>query len=260
MKMKHKGYLKYPALTALVTALLLLVLFLPAGRGEHTVRASLDQKTPAQDELNIKTGTLVSNVFAFGESLSGLTVEQAVEKINKVSTSVVTKRLHAVSADGDKEWTSTFRDLGIHLEETNATDTLRSCILSGTVLDRYKMAKDVQAKPVRITAGLVFDPDHIRSVITEALTPWNQDPVEATITVQHGYLDVHGGQSGHTYDFSEGLDGFIQVLKKGELSDDVYELKTEYTTVEPNITAERARRYQIIGTYTTAYNRPVWFS
>ena len=256
--MKHKrSFFRWPVLTALSAALVLLVLFIPAGTGKHTVRASLTSGTPAAEELNIKPGTLVSNVFAFGESLSGLTVEEAVAKINSASTAVQTKRLHAISADGDKEWTATFQDLGIHLEETNATDTLRSCILSGTVLERYKMAKDRQRDPIHISPGLVFDPDHIRALITDALSSWNQEPEEATVTVSYGKVNVIGGQNGHTYDFSEGLDDFIDVLKSGDLSEDMYELATEYTTVYPNMTVERAQGYTIIGTFTTSYNKPV---
>ena len=257
MKQKRSNTFRFPLLTALATALILLVLCIQAGTGNHTVRASLDTGNPAQDELNIKTGTLVSNVYAFGESLSGLTVEEAVAKINRATSTVLTKRLHAISADADKEWTATFQALGIHLEETNATETLRSCILSGTVLERYKMAKDRQGDPVIISPGLVFDPDQISSVITEALSSWNQDPVEAIITVRHGGLEITPGQNGHTYDFSEGLESFINVLKSGDLGDDVYELATQYTTVEPQMSNERARSYTVIGTFTTSYNKPI---
>ena len=118
MHQKGKSFFRFPALTALAAALVLLVLFIPAGTGRHTVMASLNTQKTSPDELNIKTGTLVSNVYAFGESLSGLTVEEALAKINRATSSVLTKRLHAVSADGDKEWSSTFQDLGIHMEET----------------------------------------------------------------------------------------------------------------------------------------------
>ena len=257
MKQKRGTNFRFPLLAALATAVVLLVLGIQAGTGRHTVLASLNTGNTSPDELNIKAGTLVSNVYAFGESLSGLTVEEAVAKINRATSTVLTKRLHAVSADADKEWTATFQDLGIHLEETNATETLRSCILSGTVLERYKMAKDRESEPVIISPGLVFDPDHIRSVITEALSSWNQDPVEAVITVRHGGLEITPGQNGHTYDFTEGLDSFISTLKSGDLGEDLYELATQYTTVEPQMSNERARSYTVIGTFTTAYNRPV---
>ena len=115
MKQKRNSFFKFPMLTALATAVVILALSLTAGVGNHTVMATLDTGNPVQDELNIKTGTLVSNVFAFGESLSGLTVEEAVAKINRATSTVLTKRLHAISADADKEWTATFQDLGIHL-------------------------------------------------------------------------------------------------------------------------------------------------
>ena len=257
MKQKRNSFFKFPMLTALATAVVILALSLTAGVGNHTVMATLDTGNPVQDELNIKTGTLVSNVFAFGESLSGLTVEEAVAKINRATSTVLTKRLHAISADADKEWTATFQDLGIHLEETNATETLRSCILSGTVLERYKMAKDREKDPIVISPGLVFDPDSIRAAITDALSSWNQEPVETIVTVRQGGLNIVPGQNGHTYDFTEGLDSFINTLKSGSLSDDVYELATQYTTVEPQMTVERARSYVIIGSFTTSYNKPI---
>ncbi|MBR6977822.1 MAG: peptidoglycan binding domain-containing protein, partial [Lachnospiraceae bacterium] len=218
MKQKRNSFFKFPMLTALATAVVILALSLTAGVGNHTVMATLDTGNPVQDELNIKTGTLVSNVFAFGESLSGLTVEEAVAKINRATSTVLTKRLHAISADADKEWTATFQDLGIHLEETNATETLRSCILSGTVLERYKMAKDREKDPIVISPGLVFDPDSIRAAITDALSSWNQEPVETIVTVRQGGLNIVPGQNGHTYDFTEGLDSFINTLKSGSLS------------------------------------------
>ena len=257
MKQKHNSFFKFPVLTALATAVVVLALSLTAGVGNHTVMATLDTGNPVADELNIKTGTLVSNVFAFGESLSGLTVEEAVAKINRATSTVLTKRLHAISADADKEWTATFQDLGIHLEETNATEALRSCILSGTVLERYKMAKDREKDPIVISPGLVFDPDSIRTAITDALSSWNQEPVETIVTVRQGGLNIVPGQNGHTYDFTEGLDSFINTLKRGSLSDDVYELATQYTTVEPQMTVERARSYVIIGSFTTSYNKPI---
>ena len=178
-------------------------------------------------------------------------------KINRATSTVLTKRLHAISADADKEWTATFQDLGIHLEETNPTEALRSCILSGTVLERYKMAKDREKDPIVISPGLVFDPDSIRTAITDALSSWNQEPVETIVTVRQGGLNIVPGQNGHTYDFTEGLDSFINTLKSGSLSDDVYELATQYTTVEPQMTVERARSYVIIGSFTTSYNKPI---
>lgn len=228
----------------------------PESTTETEATAKAEVKTDKKDALNIKYNTVCSNVFSFGTSLSGLTKADALDAMEETKSEALGAKLRAVSADGDKTWEATLKELGVTIQDFDGASVIEENILKGSPLTRYKKAKALEKEPLHLTAGLNVEPDVIRTKIEDALTEWNQDVKEASATVRNGSLEVIPGQNGHRYDFTKGANAFIEALQNGKVTADGFDLESEYTTVEPTLSTDKVKTFTVIGSFTTGYAAP----
>lgn len=252
--------LKFVLVSALAAAVLLLSSTVFAtdlfGSNPEVKKDTQTNVEIKKDKLNVKPGTMVSNFFSFGTSLSGLDKEETVKVIGETRENILSQKLHATSADEDKEWEATLKELGVTLQSEDISEALSDALLEGSLLTRYKKAKAYEKNPVNLISGMVIDEESILAQIKEALNDWNQEVQESYAHFNGSALEITEGQYGHEYDFTPGVEKFIEALKKGTLEDESFELECEYTTTEPTLTPEMVRGFTVIGSCTTSYAPP----
>ncbi|MBR4769293.1 MAG: VanW family protein, partial [Lachnospiraceae bacterium] len=211
----------------------------------------------ADEPLNVKPGTIASNVSVQDVSLSKKTYDEAVRTINRHYEALMETKLYARGAEEDQEWTETFAELGLYYDNNEAVKDLKQYVLEGSLLKRYKFAKDLERDPVVLESEPVFDESYIKETVLAAVEEWNCEPEESTATYRGGELVINPGVTGHIYDFEDALTGLFKALKESTFSKKGYELVGSYTTKEPILTAEKVEDFTVIGTYTTGYSAPM---
>lgn len=221
-----------------------------------SAKASEDKK--AKEELNVKAGTVASNVYYEDESLSGLTVEDAIALI-ETPVENLKKTVFKLSNPKEPEhiYEATASQVGISWNLNNIQETLLNAELSGNLMDRYKKAKDIEREPVKISANLSVDKDTAAEFFEPLKEAWHKDPVNAKVSMKSGELKVTPSVNGLTYDFTEGIEKLEKDVLEGNIDDSgEYTIEATATYTEPGLTTERAETFTIIGEYTTVYPDP----
>ena len=243
--MKKSNWLVFALLLVLVSALSLTVF------ADGTLTTGT-----ATEPLNVKKGTVTSNVSAFGHSFSGMQPEEALEFVSEKYNALLSAELRAKSADEDAEWSSTLAELGVTFDEDSVRKGIQESVLTGNLLKRYKLAKDRENEPYSFGLGAKYNEEYILETVGTVVQEWNRDPVESTVKVVNGELNVVVGQNGHEYKYEDGVKEFIDALKDETITDEGLDLSLEYTTVEALLSPERVAGFSILGSCTTAYDRP----
>ncbi len=245
--MKNRSWMLIPLL-----AFAVILLALPAfGRD---LSASVAAVAPTGNKsLNVEKNTIAPGVSVMGKDMSGLTYANAVESSLSIFDRLMASKLYASTAEGDETWRQTLAELGVYYDTDDTINGLSKCVLEGSLLSRYKKAKDHQREPVNFESKAIYNESYIRETVLAAVEGWNREPSESTATCITGELVITPGLDGHQYDFTEALDRFFEALKEGTVSSKGYELIGTYTTVKPSLSAETVENFTLLGTCTTNY-------
>ncbi len=235
--------------------ILLTALLLFAGLTFGTGRVSAD---PGTDPLNIAKDTVVSNVYYDGHSLSGMTLEEAVafcEKKTKLIDNCVFMVQSAYKADylygGNRN------SLGITWDTSGIRPALEAAVLKGSLLDRYKFAKDYQASPVTVEDHVSVNMDTVRAYFNPVADAWYLPPVDATVSYMTGAKTVTPSQDGLSFNFENGLNQLYNDVMTGNLPENgEYYFSAGETLTLPRLSTEQASGFTIIGSAVTQYHSP----
>lgn len=217
------------------------------------------QSRQASDPLNLEEGTIVSNVFFDGQSLSGMTPEKAAELCRKPMNNVKKKEYIIQSKTYEEHrYGGTAKDVGISWDDSKLDSELTSLVTEGTLIERYKFAKDVQYSPVTVTVPITIDESKAMSYFAHLQEAWKMEPVNASVTAPGGGdVIVTPGQNGLSYDFREGIAQLVVDVLNGDIdTSDTYYIDAGESVTEPELTTERAATFTIIGRYSTQYLSP----
>ena len=232
---------------------------IPEQRWSEDLELSNPLELPKEPEaLNIVPDTIASNVYFKGESLSGMKLEEALKKVTAVSDAIMDSHFIVQSKrDDTHNFGADAETLGISTNSDLAEELLASSVIKGTLLERYKMAKDIQLEPRVVDLGLSYDKDAILEYYNTELESWNSEPANADVSVSFGEIKVTEGHIGYKVDFTEGVDHLAEELDAYHFDEPVhYYIDMEETTLEPEFTTEHAKEFTIIGSCTTHYVAP----
>lgn len=212
----------------------------------------------ATDELNLTEGTVVSNVFFEGESLSGLTPEKAAEICRKPIQNLKKKEFIIQSKTvEDHRYSGTAKDVGITWDDSSVDSELAALVVEGTLIERYKFAKDVQYTPVEIEVEIKIDEKKATSYFEFLQDEWKTEAVSANVSGMTGTVVVTPGQNGLEYNFTDGIAELVVDVLSGDIdTSDEYYIDPGEEVIEPLISTERAASFSIIGSFTTNYSAP----
>ena len=184
----------------ILAGVLLAAALLGLSGSAHAAETPVLTTGTASDPLNIEKGTIVSNVFFNGESLSGEYLENAVAEVNNFMTNMTTTRYRIQSKD-DPELIAEIAgyDFGMSFDKSAAEKALADKVLTGNLLERYKMAKDYQREPFEVKESVTYNPDQLEAFLKETTDAWCQEAKSANVSALSGRLVVTPGQNGRTY-------------------------------------------------------------
>lgn len=223
----------------------------------ETVAESIKPLTK-DTELNLKKGTVCSNVFFNRESLSGLTEAEASDLINAAYERLKNTEF-IIKSDPERDYAfgGDCSMLGISFEKDSALSAVKDNILSGNIGERYIMAKDLAEAPEDLTLNVNLNEGTITSYYNDTATQWNIAAKNASVSAMTGAVVVTPGQIGYTFDATEGVRKMCEDIRYGNLpNNETYILDNGVVTSEPELTTERASTFTIIGTYSTHFPPP----
>ena len=208
--------------------------------------------------LNVKAGTITSNVFFDGKSLSGLSVTEAVDVVEKPLSRIKnTRYLMKAPSPSEHLFVATYRDLGISWNLNEIQKILLDAELTGPLVERYKKAKDYQASPVTLSINVSIDDAAAQDFFTSLNEEWQIEPLNAGLTNRGGLLRVIPSVDGTAYDFSEAFSKLSQDILSGNLDDSGrYYVEAAAVPISPTLTTERVEDFTILGSCTTYYFQP----
>ena len=208
--------------------------------------------------LDLTPGRIVTNVSLEGVSLQGMTREDVLELMTEMSRSYLRTEVRITSSEGDCN--AELSALGAALNVNRSVSEVfpavdRAIIPEGTLLERYRFAKDYQWSPVELSLTYTLDESEAISFLTDALAFWKTEPVNAELSVENGEIGILKESSpGKTFSFQSGVEALKEAMESGQLSaQDGFEFAAEEETVEPDVATEDLENYRVIGTYTTKY-------
>ena len=222
--------------------------------------SSLLTAPEVRDELNLTAGTVVSDVYFLGESLSGMTLEEAVEHCKKPLNDLMQISFSAASSIyPENSVTASPADLGIKCGIDTIESQLDGVVVSGNLLERYKFAKDFQADTRIVDPKIEASTITIVNYLAPTLDSWHTEPQDASVSSMWGETVVTPGVTGMSYDCTEGVQKLVSdvtSLQNLPAAGGTYNIELDEAVVEPALTTERASTFTVIGSFSTAYFPP----
>lgn len=173
-------------------------------------------------------GILPRGVSFNGESLEGLTLAQAKQKVNDYAAQYEARKVTLYVNGNSYEYTAT--DFGVSCSNPEAIDNLGDMVLSGNVIEQYKKQKDIEASPVDISIEFSFEQSRVTDVVEELAAENRVAAKNATAKKVGDSFEVTAGTTGIDYDtagISESLSSLIGDFSNS--SDIIYEFPSTET-------------------------------
>ena len=146
-------------------------------------------------------------------------------------------------------------ELGMTWSNTDVAKQAASYGSKGNILERYKVAKDLQRNNVRYNIELNFDRDKLNAIIQDNLENFNQEAVDCEMTKSDQGIMIKQGTPGIVVDEQAALNDAINFLtSEWDGKDAVIELTSQVD--EPKGSVEGLTQItDIIGSFTTEYKK-----
>jgi vancomycin resistance protein YoaR len=198
-------------------------------------------------------GTILDGVYMGTIDLSGMTADEAKEKVSEFVESLKAKNV-TFGTVGEHYVAVTAGDLG--LEWTNESDIDAAAALGkkGNIVKRYKAIQDLKHGNKTYDIELSFDKDIIKSVLEEQCAEYDVPASNATMTRVDGQFVIEDGQTGEAVNVDESLSNIYEYLTKSwDYSDASIDLVIDVT--EPKGSKEELSKLtDVLGTYKTSYS------
>lgn len=192
-------------------------------------------------------------VFADGDSLSGMTAQEARDMIQARIEDMGKSQVTLIAAGG-QEVTVTAKDLGISWANPELVQEAAALGTEGNVIQRYKQIKDLQFENKVYDVELGFDVGSINDVLVMQCKAYDRQPLDASLTRVNGEFQITEGRTGYELDIESSIDIVYNYL---ESSWDGKNCRIPLNVVEekPRGTAEDlAMVKDLLGSFTTDYS------
>ena len=198
-------------------------------------------------------GVLPEGVTLAGESLGGLTEEEATNKVLEYANTLLGRTITLQLAD--HTYDLSMEDLGVYWENQNAADALDDVVMEGNVISRYKKMKDVAYNPIEIDVNLSLDEEALGQRVAEYVAASSVEAVEAGLAKTAEGFSVVEGQNSVTFDAAEVTQALISYINNsGDTEPLVYDARQIITEPTHKTEEYSGFRGDVLGQYTTIYD------
>ncbi|MBP3475061.1 MAG: VanW family protein [Lachnospiraceae bacterium] len=200
-----------------------------------------------------KETTIESGIYVNDINLSGMTAEEARDKIEAYVESFRDMEITLYAVDGEAIVT-TAADLGLTWGNEEILDEAVSFGRDGDILQCYKELKDLEYKNKVYRVSFDFDKNKIKTLIEENAEQYNQEAVNATLTKTDAGFEITEGQAGIVIDTQASVDAVYNHLTEN-FNGTSCDVELVVVVDEPEGNAEDlAKIKDVLGTFTTSYS------
>lgn len=196
--------------------------------------------------------TIKDGVYAGDISLSGLTKDEAEEKINAYVDSLKQKTITLEGIE-DRTVTVTVEELGLFWSNTDIVDEAVTLGTEGNVIERYKVIKDLEYENKIYDIEIDFDIESINNVLIEKCAIYDKQAVDFDLERQNGQFVITEGYSGIVLDVELSIDTvYGYMMDQWNRDNGNIELVVDVT--EPRGSVESLSKVaDVIGTFSTSF-------
>lgn len=203
--------------------------------------------------VNAKENKIESGIYANDMDLSGMTTQEAKDKIEAYVDSFAEAEIILNAVDGGTI-TTTAADLGLRWGNETILDEAANFGRDGDILQCYKELKDLEYQNKVYTVTFAFDKEKIRTLIEENAEQYNQEAINATMIKTEQGFEITEGKTGVMVDTEASVDTVYDYLT-GDWDGEGCVIDLVIVVDEPAGTAEDlAKVKDVLGTFTTSYS------
>lgn len=200
-----------------------------------------------------KESTIEAGIYVNDINLSGMTAEEAKDKIEAYVESFRDTEITLYAVEGETIVT-TAADLGLKWGNEEILDEAVSFGRDGDILQCYKELKDLEYKNKVYRVSFDFDKNKIKTLIEENAEQYNQEAINATLTKTDAGFTITEGQPGIIIDTQASTDAIYDYLT-ASFSGEACGVDLVVVVDEPEGNAEDlAKVRDVLGTFTTSYS------
>lgn len=186
-----------------------------------------------------------------GQSLAGMTVEEAARKIEDYAAAMGSQTV-ILEVHG-KTVSTTASALGFCLENTDEIREAMENYENGNLVKRYMMAADLQEEPLNLPMKTAVSEDALKNFVEENCRDVVLEPRNASIILENGAFQITPEVAGYSVNL-EATAGLLQKAMAGGLKDVVI----VHGVVEENspwiTAADLATIQDVLGTFSTDFS------
>ena len=203
--------------------------------------------------VNAKENKIESGIYVNDMDMSGLTTEEAKQKVEEYVNSFGDAQITLNAVEGGTVVTTASK-LGLKWGNDTILDEAANLGRDGDILRCYKELADLEYKNIVYKVTFDFDKEKIKSFIEENTQEYNQEAVNATLTKTESGFEITEGQSGVVVDTEASTDAVYNYLT-GDWDGTGCEIDLVVDVDEPEGNAEDlAKVKDVLGTFTTSYS------
>lgn len=195
---------------------------------------------------------IFENVSIDGVDVGGMTLKEAEDSLNELSTKVANSTVKLVSSYGDA--TSSASDMGIAVDVNDSVKEAFAIGNSGSVLLRYKTAKEAKKGPVDVKPEFKISRQLMEKVIKEQISSkLNTGKKASLIKNEDGSIKVIADSAGIEINLDKTYENVRNAFKLSDVKDEV---RIELVVNTGDLSEENKKLAEItdvLGTYSTEY-------
>lgn len=195
---------------------------------------------------------ILPGIYAEDMNLSGMTAQEAGQIIREYVDSLCDRTITLLAVNGN-EVQITPGDLGFYWSNQEIVEEAAQLGQRGNVVQRYKAAKDLQYqnKIYRLTFDL--DRGLLQNILTEQCSVYNEEAVNATLSMQGEEFVIADGQTGQKVDEQASADMIYSLLTENWNREDA-RIELAITVDKPKGTREELEKVKdVLGTFSTNF-------
>ncbi|MBQ8821104.1 MAG: VanW family protein [Lachnospiraceae bacterium] len=169
---------------------------------------NLPVQAQAEDVVYIKDGIYVSDMH-----VGGMTVEEATSMVEEYVENLLPLELTLQVAQAG-ERVVTAEELGLNWQNPDVIREAAAVGQEGTIIQRYKMMKDLQQDNLHFDLELGVDVE-ATSLQVEACAEYDRDAINMSLKREGGEFIVIEGQTGYKLDVEKSIDQVITYITEG---------------------------------------------
>lgn len=210
--------------------------------------------TPSMDvSAKNDQDTIYQGIYIGDIDVSGMTQEEAKKVLDDYIASLEDKEV-VFKVGNEAEVTFTAKDLGLTWENPGIVESAAQLGKTGTVLERYKLIKDLEYDGHGFDMDLSFDDEVLIKVLEEECQIYDVEAKNATIHREEETFVVTEGSEGHVLNLEESKQLIQNSLKAGWDDASMQNLELVVEVSKPKATAEDLKQIKdCLGSFTTSY-------